>query len=206
MVSPLITKILSPNIVVFETSFIEILVPPFMVILSPTTIKSCNSFVGSTSVYDDDENYSIITETSPTSNSKTALQLLEVEALFTTNKNFDTTVLRFSGLFGGDRHPATFLSGKSNLKNGDAPVNLIHRDDCISIIVSILQQHLWNVVFNASTTTHPSKKAYYTSVCNTLGIPLPEFNNPAVSKGKIIDSKTLIQLLDYNFEIKIPTP
>jgi len=160
-------------------------------------------FIGSTSVYDDDEKHSVITEKSPTSNSKTALQLLEVESLFQSNKNFNTTVLRFSGLFAEDRHPATFLSGRSHLKNGDAPVNLIHRDDCILIIIAILKQHLWNSVFNASTTLHPSKKIYYTSVCKALGIPIPEFNDQAVSTGKIIDSKKLAQLLDYSFKVKL---
>jgi nucleoside-diphosphate-sugar epimerase len=160
-------------------------------------------FIGSTSVYDDNETYPIITENSQTSNNKTTQQLLKVETLFTTNKKFKTTILRFSGLFAEDRHPAKYLSGKKNLKNGDAPVNLIHRDDCISIILSIVKNNIWSTVINASTPSHPIKNKYYTALCKTLQIPVPEFDNTTISKGKIIDSTKLAQLLGYDFKVKL---
>ncbi|MEH6534795.1 MAG: NAD(P)H-binding protein [Psychroserpens sp.] len=160
-------------------------------------------FISSTSVYDDDESFPIITEISPTSTSKTALQLLEVEALFQQNKNFETTLLRFSGLFAEDRHPARFLSGKTNLKNANTPVNLIHRDDCIAIIFGIIKQDHWSDIFNASTTAHPTKKEYYTSACRALQIPVPKYDEHSVNKGKIIDSKKLVRILDYDFKIKL---
>jgi nucleoside-diphosphate-sugar epimerase len=160
-------------------------------------------FIGTTSVYDDDENVPVITENSPTSNDNIPTQLLKVEALFTTSKKFKTTILRFSGLFAEDRHPAKYLSGKTNLKNGDAPVNLIHRDDCIAIIISVVKKDIWNVVINASSPSHPSKKKYYTSICESLQLPIPEFDNASISKGKIIDSTKLVQLLKYDFAIKL---
>lgn len=159
-------------------------------------------FISSTSVYNDEQGFPVISENSPTSNNNIPIQLLEVEALFTTNKNFKTTILRFSGLFAEDRHPAKYLSGKTNLKNGDAPVNLIHRDDCISIIISVVKSNIWDTTINASTPSHPTKKNYYTSICESLQIPIPEFDNTSVSKGKIIDSTKLVQLLDYDFKIK----
>lgn len=161
-------------------------------------------FISSTSVYDDDESMPLISETSPTSTrSNTAKQLLAVEALFQNNSRFKTTVLRFSGLFGEDRHPAKFLSGKTNLKHPDAPVNLIHQKDCISIIENIIEQNIWNTVFNATTPSHPSRKNYYTSVCKTQNLPLPSFNNTLKSKGKVIDSTKLARVLDYEFQIKL---
>jgi len=161
-------------------------------------------FVSSTSVYDDDISFSRITENSPTSTTSTiATQLLEVEALFQKNKNFRTTIVRFSGLFGDERHPAKYLSGKKNVKNPEAPVNLIHQNDCILILESIIKQDVWNVIFNASTPPHPTKKAYYSSICKAMNLPLPEFDTTTKSKGKIIDSSKLIQLLDYLFKVKL---
>ncbi|WP_299272484.1 NAD-dependent epimerase/dehydratase family protein [uncultured Psychroserpens sp.] len=160
-------------------------------------------FISSTSVYDDHETFPVITENSPTSTSKTALKLVAVERLFQKNTSFKTTILRFSGLFAEDRHPAKFLSGKTNLKNANAPVNLIHRDDCISIIMSIVQHNLWDLVLNASALTHPIKKTYYTAVCNALNIPVPEFNKDVKSKGKIINSQKLVRLLNYEFQVKL---
>ncbi len=161
-------------------------------------------FVSSTTVYDDDDLFPVIYETSPTSTiSNTAQQLLAVEALFQNNSGFSTTILRFSGLFGDDRHPATFLSGKTNLKNPNAPVNLIHQRDCIAIIENIIQQNIWNDIFNASTPSHPSKKNYYTSICIAQNLPLPTFDTTQKSKGKIIDSSKLARVLDYEFKIKL---
>lgn len=158
-------------------------------------------FVSSTSVYDDEVTMPNITETSPTS--KKVSQLLDVEALFQNNENFETTLLRFSGLFSEDRHPARFLSGRTNLKNADAPINLIHRDDCIGIISKLLEHGIWNAVFNAATTPHPTKKDYYISVCKRFQIPIPEFEKHSESKGKIIDSKKLVRVLNYDFKIKL---
>lgn len=160
--------------------------------------------VSSTSVYEDSEFLPLINETSKTSmTSNTALQLLAVEALFQNNKNFKTTVLRFSGLFGTDRHPAKFLSGRHHIKNPDAPVNLIHQSDCIAIVENIIEQNAWNEIFNASTTPHPKRQTYYTSVCKAQSIPLPNFDNSEKSKGKIIDSTKLARVLNYEFKIKL---
>lgn len=160
--------------------------------------------VSSTSVYDDDEFFSIIDETSQTSTSSNlAQQLLAVEALFQNNINFKTTVLRFSGLFGEDRHPANVLSGKQHIKHPDAPVNLIHQSDCIAIIENIIEQNAWNELFNASTTNHPKRQTYYASVCKAKNIPPPEFDDQQKSKGKIIDSTKLARVLNYEFKIKL---
>ena len=160
-------------------------------------------FVGSTSVYDDEENYPVITETSPTSKEKIPRQLLAVETLFSKNKKFKTTILRFSGLFAEDRHPAKYLSGKIGLKNRGAPINLIHRDDCVSIIISVVKHNIWNEVINASSPSHPNKASYYTSVCESYKIPIPQFDNNSKSKGKIIDSSKLVQLLKYDFKVRL---
>ncbi|RKE98972.1 NAD-dependent epimerase/dehydratase family protein [Ichthyenterobacterium magnum] len=159
--------------------------------------------VSSTSVYDDDKTMPIITEQSATSNSKSAQQLLEVEQLFTNSKKINTTILRFSGLYGENRHPATFLSGKIDLKNSNAPVNLIHQKDCIAIIISIIEKEFWNTTFNASTVSNQTKKEHYTSVCIAKKLPIPQFNLSSKSKGKRISSKKLMQDLDYSFQVEL---
>ncbi len=160
-------------------------------------------FIGSTSIYDNQGHYPRITEDSLPSPSKKALALVEAEQLFYTSKHFKTTILRFSGLFGEDRHPARFLSGKTGLKNGNAPVNLIHKVDCVYSILSILKHNIWNTTFNAATPSHPSKIDYYTSICKQLQLPLPKFDKTEKNVGKIIDATKLITLLNYDFKIKL---
>ncbi len=161
-------------------------------------------FVSSTSVYHDDEYFATITEDSiQNPDSEAGKQLVKVEKMLQNNPNFQTTILRFSGLFGPDRHPAKNLSDKTNIKNPDAPVNLIHLDDCIGIIEAIIRKDLWNDTFNASSRPHPTRQNYYTSICEAMNLPLPIFNHDATSKGKYIDSKKLEHLLNYTFLVKI---
>ncbi|MEM6516925.1 MAG: SDR family NAD(P)-dependent oxidoreductase [Bacteroidota bacterium] len=157
-------------------------------------------FISTTSVYEDTTEIPTISETSKTSDSVTASKLLKVEELFTGNPNFNTTILRFGGLIGKDRHPAKFLSGKSGIKNPNAPVNLIHQKDCISIIENIINKSIWNEVFNAAYPAHPTREEYYTKACKELNLPLPKFDQSNTSKGKIISSEKLARILNYRFE------
>ena len=161
-------------------------------------------FVSSTSVYADEESFPKITEkTYPNPNTESGKQLFEVENLLQSNTHFDTTILRFSGLFGDERHPAKQLSGKTQLKNADAPINLIHLKDAIQIIIEIIEQDVFNETFNASTTPHPSKQVYYTSICESMNLQIPIYDLNQKSKGKIILSNKLEQVLNYTFQIKL---
>jgi hypothetical protein len=92
------------------------------------------------------------------------------------------------------------LSKRKNISNPEAPINLIHRKDCIQIINTILKKELWNLDLNASYPKHLDKKTYYSNYCKLNELPLPEFNSLEKSKGKIIDSTKLVQLLNYSFK------
>ncbi|WP_411766020.1 SDR family oxidoreductase [Winogradskyella sp. A3E31] len=158
-------------------------------------------YISSTSVYANTENLETVTEDSPTRpDSENGKQLLAIENRLLENKNFKTIVLRFGGLFGSDRHPAKYLSGRKSIKNPKAPVNLIHKEDCIHIIHQLINQDSWQLTLNAVTPHHPSKKEYYTSYCQSKKMPLPEFDFSSPSKGKIIDTSKLVQLLNYSYK------
>ncbi len=157
-------------------------------------------FVSSTSVFADlDEIPLISEETIPNATSIAGKQLFEVEQLLQNQKKFDTTVLRFAGLFGPNRHPATMLSGKTNIKNPKAPVNLIHLNDCIGVIKTSIESSSWGQVFNASYPDHPEKAEYYSQVCQQMGLPKPEYEMNTPSKGKIINSDKIQNVLEYEF-------
>lgn len=158
-------------------------------------------YISSTSVYENSLGFPMITEESPTTGqSASAQQLIAVEKMLRTNRNFDTTILRFGGLIGKDRDPARFLSGKKNLKDPEGPVNLIHQTDAIAIIKIILKNQDWCTEFNAVAPEHPSREAYYTSVCKLKNLPLPRFDHSAPSLGKIISSAKVAQVLRYDFQ------
>jgi len=159
-------------------------------------------FVSSTSVYADD-NFNVTTVTENTKanpDSESGKQLQEVEQLLQKNKNFQTTIIRFGGLIGEDRHPIHFLAGKKNLENPNGPINLIHQMDCIGIIQKIIETNSWNETFNAVAPYHPSRKEYYTQKAIELKLPLPEFEKNSTATGKMVSSEKVEQLLNYSFQ------
>ena len=161
-------------------------------------------YVSSTSVFRDEIHFPEITDkTIPNAASYNGKQLIEIEKMLQENSNFETTILRFGGLIDDKRHPAKFLSGRTNIKNPEAPINLIHKEDCIQIIATILKNKFWNKTLNAVHPLHLDKKTYYSEYCKRLNIPLPEYTTLEKSEGKVIHSNTLVQLLNYTF---IQTP
>ena len=161
-------------------------------------------YISSTSVFEDTIDFPVITcDTKPNAKSTKAKQLIEIEQILQANTNFNTTILRFGGLIDEERHPSKFLAGRENVSNPKAPLNLIHKTDCISIISSILQKNKWNITLNATYPKHPSKESYYSKYCKQENLPLPSYNCSEESKGKIIECSTLVQLLNYTFKAEL---
>ena len=170
-------------------------------------------FVSSTSVYGDGFQIVEITEeTQPNPDTESGKQLVIAETILQSNSYFKTTVIRFGGLLGDDRHPVKFLAGRTNVENPDAPVNMIQREDCIGIIETIIDKGLrqaqsdkceWNQPFNAVAPQHPTRKAYYHKKAEILNLPLPTFAENSESKGKMISSKKVETILGYSFQKEI---
>ena len=158
-------------------------------------------FVSSTSVYSDAISIDLITEkTSPNHDTESGKQLLEAEKVLQNNSNFTTTVIRFGGLIGEDRHPIKFLAGRENLENPEAPINLIHQLDCIGIITEILEKNCFGKTFNAVAPFHPTRKVYYSKKALEFNLPLPKFDESKPSVGKIISSEKVSTVLEYEFQ------
>lgn len=155
-------------------------------------------FISSTSVYGD-ENDNVTEETELNPDSEGGRQLAIVEKLLQMNTHFKTTVLRFGGLIGEDRNPIRFLAGRANIDNPDAPINLIHQEDCIGIILQIIRKNAWGETFNAVAPFHPSRSVYYTKKAMELNLAPPTFNYGNPSTGKTILSDKLQRMLDYTF-------
>jgi nucleoside-diphosphate-sugar epimerase len=169
--------------------------------VSKSTVRNI-IYISSTSVFKDDYNFPVITEeTKPNGISASAKQLIKIEHLLRENTKLNTTIIRFGGLFDSNRHPANYLSGKENIANPKAPINLIHKNDCINIIQKVIKKDLWNVTINAVNPYHPERKLYYTAYCKQHNIEVPHFNIYEKSKGKIVESTNLVQLLNYNFKV-----
>lgn len=122
-----------------------------------------------------------------------------IERLFQASGHFRTTVARMGGLIGYNRHPGRFFGVGKIMRNPDAAVNLIHRDDCIGIVARIIEQGVWGEVFNCCADTHPTRRDFYTRAANSLGLPAPEFAPSAANARKIISNRKVKQVLKYEF-------
>lgn len=156
-------------------------------------------FVSSTGVYGDDDK--IVTEEDPLHPTTASGQALAtIEEWLVQQPDFEPTILRLAGLVGGERKAGRFLAGKTNVPNGTAVVNLIHRDDCIHIIYEILRQEAWGEVFNACADLHPSRRDFYTHQAQKEGFTPPTFAEEFAGKqGKVISNQKLKRLLNYRF-------
>jgi len=140
-------------------------------------------FISSTSVYP--ASNSIVTEETETMNTP----LSEIENLFKNNTFFETTIIRFAGLFG----PGKIIPQPNGF------VNMIHQEDCINIIHEIIDQNCWNTTFNASSNDHPTRKDFYINARNSLNFEMPIFEENSQLNYKIISSKKLQENLNYQF-------
>ncbi len=134
----------------------------------------------------------------PESNS--GIQLLNIENEINQG-SFITTIIRLGGLIGTDRHPINYISGEK-FNKGSELVNLIHKIDALGILLSVIKKlSSKNIIYNAVSPFHPSKKEYYTQIAIEKKIDLPIFLNEKKNK-KIISSSRVINDLGYSFKIK----
>ncbi|MCD4758334.1 MAG: hypothetical protein K8R39_08690 [Arcobacteraceae bacterium] len=125
--------------------------------------------------------------------------LLEIEKIF---QDIDrkTTIVRFGGLIGYGRNPANFFKNNKIVPNPQTPVNMIHRDDCIGIIKEILDQNMYDEVFNYCSPTHPTKKEFYTHCAISSGLAIPTFDTVENKEQyTIIPIEKLLNKLNYKF-------
>jgi nucleoside-diphosphate-sugar epimerase len=154
-------------------------------------------FVSSTSVYNDTNN--VVLE----GNESSASYMVQAENIFR-KEPFYTTVIRFGGLFGPDRHPGRFFAGKIDVTGGDAPVNMIHLDDAVGIIRAVIEQKVWNEVFNACAERHPTRFEFYTRMTMNAGLIPPVFVKNSIQPFKIVSSQKVRERLQYQFIVPDP--
>ena len=116
--------------------------------------------------------------------------------------NKSAFVLRLSGLVGPNRHPGKFLLNGRMLKSPQAIVNLIHQQDAMGLILSILQSDIRGGIFNGVSATQVTKKQYYQRAAKSLKLPTPIFeesNSCLDVNPKVVSGKKTRDELNYSF-------
>lgn len=160
-------------------------------------------FISSTSVYDD-QNRAVTEADSVGAEKGSGLALVRCEAFLQAIPDWPVTILRLGGLVGGDRKSGRFLAGKKQLKNGEAPVNMVHREDCIAIIKAIIDQEIFGETFNICADRHPSRREFYRYQAEKEGLEPPTFAEAGPVSYKIVKNDKVKRILGYSF--KYPDP
>ncbi|ODA34332.1 hypothetical protein A8L45_07205 [Veronia pacifica] len=112
-------------------------------------------------------------------------------------------ILRLAGLVGGDRHPVKYLAGRTGISQGEKPVNLIHRDDCVTAITAIIEKEIKGKVMLLCSPDHPSRADFYTWAASEMQLSPPQFERNG-NDGKYIDGTSTINMLKLT--LKYPSP
>ena len=155
--------------------------------------------ISSTSVYPKksghwNEDQMLVAETPETES------ILEAEeAVLASNKQ--AIILRLSGLVGYERNPARF--GTSRLPANE-PVNMIHRDDAVGLIIHLLELEHIEGIFNVCSPVHPSRQAFYTAGAEYLGVESPILQTSVDPLTRTIDCEKLLAATQYVFQKENP--
>lgn len=104
------------------------------------------------------------------------------------------TILRLAGLIGPGRHPGNFYGGRDRpVPAADAPVNLVHLNDVIGAVKTIIAAGLPAGVFNVCAAAHPAKGDFYAAAAAALGKSVAGVEEGG-KDGKIISSHPLREL------------
>lgn len=155
-------------------------------------------FISTSSVYPNLNREVIEADAAYIRSPHSGVTMLAIEDLFRDQTFFESTIIRFAGLYGPERPPGRFLAGKVGLKGATSPVNLIHLDDCIEIIYRIIMDSVWGETFNACSDEHPNRSAFYERAATALGLEPPTFSGET-APHKIVISERLKSQLGYTF-------
>ena len=155
-------------------------------------------FTSTTSVYPNTQAEVVETDAAYVKSPHSGVVMLAMEDILRKSSDFETTFIRFAGLYGPGRHPGRFLAGKSGLKGAQNPVNLVHQQDCVAILTEVILQDCWGETFNACANEHPSREVFYTQAAKSLGLPAPQFTGES-APYKIINSDKLRKMLGYRY-------
>jgi nucleoside-diphosphate-sugar epimerase len=131
--------------------------------------------------------------------------LLAVEQFLLKEMQGNATILRLAGLYGGDRRIGQFLAGQTMLSDASQPVNLVHQDDCVSVICEVIAQNVRGEILNVCSDAHPSRQRLYTIAARRMGLPSPSFQGDIVDrKYKVVSNQKLKKRLGFTFRYPDP--
>lgn len=150
-------------------------------------------YISSTSVYKNSNSIVVESDIKDEADAENKI-LFRAEKYVQSSNIQDKIILRLGGLTGYERMLARFFAGKTELAGGNEPVNLVHRDDVISVILFLLKKELGSLVLNVCSPQHPSRRDFYTQLCERFALAQPIFPEQLHADWKEISTSKLAAL------------
>jgi nucleoside-diphosphate-sugar epimerase len=103
-----------------------------------------------------------------------------------------STIVRLGGLFGENRHPGRFLSGKTLSSSAGACVNMIHQTDAVNGLMFLANEEINKLIVNLVSPHHPTKGEFYDAASKLLKMPPPNFKRDN-KEERIISSDLIVE-------------
>ncbi len=113
----------------------------------------------------------------PPDTSARAQAIAQTEALFHEWANGRGVVVRLGGLYRPGRGPFSAFVKRQRVpeKPAESKLALIHYDDAAKAVHQALIHSHPRPVYLGVTPPCPTRRAFYTAACQTLGLPMPKF-------------------------------
>ncbi len=159
-------------------------------------------FTSSSSVYGQTDG-SWVDETSPTvPDTESGRVLLEAENRLLAGcaeRKIEATVVRLTGIYGPDRGPAKRIAAISGTErsDGDAFLNLVHRDDIVTALRGILDVSHHGII-NLNDDAPTTRRDYYTRLIASANLPPVRWTEGPGKRdlGKRVRNDLIKKLLD----------
>lgn len=168
-------------------------------VLAATTPETHIVFTGSTSVYPD-LNRTVTEEDAGGVITPSGEAVLAAETLL---RERGATILRLAGLYGYDRQPGRSLAGR-DVPGGEARVNLVHRDDVLRVLLTVVESSIRNTTLNVCADRHPTRRGVYTHQAERFGFAPPHFVEPHGRAYKLVSNEKLKGQLGFTFSYPDP--
>jgi len=107
----------------------------------------------------------------------------------------NTTILRFAGLYGQDRHPVRFFTGRDKIQGGQQRVNMVSKERCLTVLRNVFNKPVYGEILNVVNSDYPTREEFYTKACKELELEKPQFApDGKTAYGRMVSSAKIEEL------------
>lgn len=135
----------------------------------------------------------------PEANNPTDQALINIENYLLNLNHINVDIIRFGGIVTPYSHPVQTLATRPLLHNGNTPINLVHIDDCVQALQSLLETPSGKRCYHLVAPQHPSRAQYYVAMADKWQVNTPQFICSSDDLQRQINGDKICRELNFNY-------